>query len=148
MELIHNNKLLNDVNEKQIMIDFEKEEKIKLSELKSNGTYYIIRGKYDEIITYILSKFSRENLFITIAEEIKTNKNMYNDIFSFLGAKKLNKINENLDTHIIKYNKQIPKILEKKLYNIYKGHNERLYKILGRKIDIWENYYTEIKSTF
>ena len=148
MNLNVNNKSLNDVNEEQIMIDFEKEENIKLSELKSNGNYYIIRGKYDEIITYILSKFSRENLFIGIAEEIKTNKQIYNDIFKFLGAKTLNEINENLDTHIIKYNKQIPKILEKKLYHIYKEHNERLYKILGRKIDIWENYYNTIKLAF
>jgi hypothetical protein len=111
MNLNVNNKSLNHVNEEQIMMDFEKEENIKLSELKSNGNYYIIRGKYDEIITYILSKFSRENLFIGIAEEIKTNKNIYNDIFKFLGAKTLNEINENLDTHIIKYNKQIPKII-------------------------------------
>lgn len=31
------------------------------------------------------------------------------------------------------------------LYNIYKSHNEVLYKILGRKIDIWENYYHKLK---
>jgi hypothetical protein len=145
MYLNYNNKSLNDVNEQQIMIDFEKEENIKLSELKSNGNYYIIRGKYDEIITYILSKFSRENLYIGIAEEIKANKNIYNDIFKFLGAKTLYKINESVDTNITKYDEEIPKILEKKLYHIYKEHNERLYKILGRKIDIWESYYNEIK---
>jgi hypothetical protein len=148
MDLKHKSLSLNDVNEQKIMIDFEKEENIKLSELKNNGLYYIIRGKYDEIITYILSKFSRENLFIGISEEIKTNKNIYNDIYNFLGAKTLNEINENNDTHIGNYRKQIPKILEKKLYHIYKEHNERLYKILGRRIDIWENYYTEIKSAF
>jgi hypothetical protein len=141
MVLASNKKSLNDVNEQQIMIDFEKEENIKLTELKKNGNYYIIRGKYDEIITYILSKFSRENLFIGIAEEIKADKKKYNDIINFLGAKSLNEINENVDTHITKYDKTIPKILEKKLYHIYKEHNERLYKILGRKIDIWENYY-------
>ena len=61
------------------MIDFEKEQNVKLSELKSNGIYYIIRGKYDEIITYILSKFSRENLYIGIAEEIKKNKQNNNN---------------------------------------------------------------------
>lgn len=131
------------------MKDFEKEQNIKLSELKSNGKYYIIRGKYDEIITYILSKFSRENLYIGISEEIKENKQKYyNDIFHFLGGKKLDKIHENLDVHIMKYNKPIPKLLEKKLYNIYKPHNEKLYEILGRKIDIWENYYSKINSVF
>lgn len=146
MNLKHNNKTLNNVNEQQIMIDFEKEQNVKLSELKSNGIYYIIRGKYDEIITYILSKFSRENLYIGIAEEIKENKQKYyNDIIHFLGGKNIYKINENLDTHIMKYDRSIPKILEKKLYDIYKPHNEKLYEILGRKIDIWEEYYDKIK---
>jgi hypothetical protein len=146
MDINFQNKTLNDVNEQQIMIDFEKEQNIKLSELKSNGKYYIIRGKYDEIITYILSKFSSENLYIGIAEEIKENKQKYyNDIIHFLGGEKLDKINENLDLHIRKYDKSIPKILEKKLYDIYKPHNDKLYEILGRKIDIWENYYNKIK---
>jgi hypothetical protein len=46
---------------------------------------------------------------------------------------------------LIKYTKTIPKILELKLYKIYQSHNEKLYKILGKKIDIWENYYNQIK---
>lgn len=146
MCLNFNNKSLNDVNDEQIMMDFEKEENLKLEELKTNGKYnYIVRGKYDEIITYILSKFLRDNLFIGIAEEIRINKLLYNDIFEFLGAKPMIDINENIDTHVRIYTKKIPKILEKKLYNVYREHNERLYKILGRRIDIWENYYNEIK---
>jgi hypothetical protein len=145
MKLNFQNKTLNDINDEQIMLDFENEENINLSELKSNGNNYIIRGKYDEIISYILSKFPRENLYIGIAEEIKENKKKsYNDIINFLGGEKLNEINENVDTHIRKYDKSIPKILEKKLYDIYKPHNEKLYEILGRKIDVWENYYNNI----
>lgn len=50
-----------------------------------------------------------------------------------------------MDTHERKYDKKIPKIIEKKLYHIYKEHNEELYKILGRRIESWENYYNEIK---
>ena len=34
----------------------------------------------------------------------------------------------------------------KLLIEFYKPHNEKLYKILGRKIDIWENYYNQLKS--
>jgi len=146
MVLNNNNKTLNDVNDEQILKDFEKEENIELSGIKCNNLHYINRGKYDEIILYILSKFSRENLYIGIAEEIKTNKQKYyNDIIKFLGGKTICKINDNDDTHIREYKKPIPKKLEKKLYNIYKKHNERLYEILGKKIDIWENYYNNIK---
>lgn len=56
------------------------------------------------------------------------------------------KINNNLDTHITKYRSrsEIPKDLELMLYNKYKTHNERLYKILGRKIEIWENFYKKM----
>ena len=145
MRLNFEKKTLNNVTDKEIMKEFENEEHIKLSEITSHGSYYINKGKYDEIISYILSKFPRENLYIGIAEEIRANKQKYyNDIITFLGAETLNEIKE-ADTHIRKYTRPIPKILEQKLYNIYKPHNERLYEILGRKIDIWENYYNKLK---
>ena len=134
--------------EEEILSDFEKEEYIKLSQVEKNGKYYIIRGKYDEIISYILSKFPRENLYIGIAEEILAHKKEeYNKIIDFLGAETLNEINENVDTHIGKYSTRIPKRLEKKLYDIYKPHNVRLYEILGRKIPSWEEYYDKLEST-
>lgn len=139
-------KTLNDVSEEQIINTFKKQENIKLNEVRSNGAYYVIRGFYDEILEYILLKFSRNNIYIGISEEIKKNKfKYYNEIYEFLGTHKLNHKLENLDCHIRKYSKKIPKNLEKKLYNIYKPHNEKLYKILGRRIDIWENYYNNLK---
>lgn len=145
MILGHRGKNLNSVNEEQIMKDFEKEEKLKLSQLRQNGNYYIIRGFYDEIIEYILSKFPKENLYIAISEEIKENKEMeYNKIMKFLGASNNIEIDTNVDTHIAKYEKTIPNLLETKLHNIYKPHNEKLYKILGRKIKIWEKYYENL----
>ena len=147
MGLNFRGKTLNDITEKQIFDAFKRDENIKLHELQSNGGYFIIRGYYDEILGYILSKFPRDNVYIGISEEINKNKlKYYNEIYDFLGATKLEKINENLNTHIRKYTNTIPKTLEKYLYNIYKSHNEKLYKILGRKIDIWEIYYNQFKS--
>jgi len=82
------------------------------------------------------------------AEEIKTNKQKYyNDMIKFLGGNEVNEFFEN-DVHIREYNRPIPKVLEQKLYNIYKQHNEILYEILGRKINIWENYYNDLKCRF
>lgn len=127
------------------MDEFKKEQHVRLNEIHNNGDYYIARGYYDEIIKYILSKFPEKNLYIGISEEIRNNPNYeYNKIYSFLGAKNI-EINENLDTHIRHYSTKIPKDLESLLYNTYKSHNENLYKILGRKIDIWENYYKTFK---
>lgn len=148
MQLKFQNKTLNDVKDEDILKDFEKEENIKLSEIMCNGNHYINRGKYDEILLYILSKFPRENIYIGIAEEIMLNKEKYyNDIIEFLGGSKIYKINEH-NENIGEYKRPIPKLLEKKLYNIYKQSNEKLYEILGKRIDIWENYYNEIKSSF
>ena len=142
-------KTLNDKSEEEIFNEVISEENIKLNQLKSNGGYIVIRGFYDEILEYILSKFSRDNLYIGISEEINKNKlKYYNEIYEFLGTTKLTKIDDTLNTHVRKYEKKIPKKLEKYLYNIYKPHNEKLYKILGRKIDSWENYYIQLKSEF
>ena len=139
------NKTLHDVSDSQLFSDFEKEENINLSSITNNGNYFIARGKYDEIITFILSKFPRKNLYIGISEEIKTNKQKYyNEILNFLGTTNTIDIDLNKDTNIKLYARPIPKQLEKKLYTIYKSHNDNLYKILGRKIDSWENYYNNI----
>jgi hypothetical protein len=148
MTLSFMKKSLNDVSDEQIIADFEKEEGVQLSEIQENGNYYIARGKYDEILMHIFSKFKRENIYIGIAEEIKENKQTYyNDIFKFLGATEMININEDVDAHIRNYDRPIPNILEKKLYDIFRPHNERLYEILGRRIDSWEAYYHQITDS-
>jgi len=135
--------------DEDILKFFAKQENDKLTDRGNNFTKsHIVRGYYDEILEYILSKFPRNNIYIGISEEINKNKlKYYNEIYEFLGANKLKEI-QNLNTRVGKYKKIIPKNLEKYLYNIYKPHNEKLYKILGRKIDIWENYYIQLKSEF
>tara|TARA_R100001163_G_C5066610_1_gene205154 strand:+ start:2174 stop:2926 length:753 start_codon:yes stop_codon:yes gene_type:complete len=131
--------------EKSYMSEFNKEKNVKLSEITRNGDYYIVRGFYYEIIKYILSKFDRRNLYICISDEIIKNKEIeYNKIYKFLGASTRIKINKDLDVHKLKYKNKIPKDLEIMLYKIYKPHNEKLYELLGRKIDIWEKYYETI----
>ena len=148
MTLSFRKKSLNDVSDEQIIADFEKEERVKLSEIQQNGNYYIARGKYDEILMHIFSKFKRENIYIGIAEEIKKNKQQhYNEVFKFLGATEMININEDEDVHATEYGRPIPTILEKKLYDIFRPHNERLYEILGRRIDIWETYYQQFTDT-
>jgi hypothetical protein len=149
MGLNFRNNNLNDRTDEEIFNQILSEENVKLSELRSNGGNHVIRGFYDEILEYILSKFSRDNLYIGISEEINQDKQKYyNEIYEFLGATKLDKISDTLNVHVREYTKKIPKKLEKYLYNIYKPHNEKLYKILGRKIDSWENYYNQLKSEF
>ena len=86
----HCNKTLNDVTEEEILNEFKNYENIKLSELTHGGKHFIVRGFYDEILEYILSKFSRKNIYIGISEEINERKlKHYNEIYQFLGTHKL-----------------------------------------------------------
>ena len=49
-----------------------------------SGSRNIIRGFYDEILEYILSKFPRKNIYIGVSEEINSNKfKYYNEIYTF-----------------------------------------------------------------
>lgn len=135
------------IHKDEDLIDFfikQENEKL-IDQTKGVRCSQLIRGYYDEILEYILSKFPKKNVYIGISEEINENKfKYYNEIYEFLGAHKLKKI-KNLNCHVRKYKKPIPKNLEKYLYDIYKPHNEKLYKILGRKIEIWESYYSKFQ---
>lgn len=136
----------NEIKDDEMFNEFKEQENEQLCEIQSNyvHAHSVARGYYDEILEYILSKFPRDNIYIGISEEINQDKSKYyNEIYEFLGASKL-AIHENLNTHEREYTKTIPKRLESYLYNIYKPHNEKLYKILGRKIDIWEKYYATL----
>ena len=73
MDLNKKKKTLNDKSEEEIFNEVISQENIKLDELIKNGGYHVIRGFYDEILEYILSKFSRDNLYIGISEEINQN---------------------------------------------------------------------------
>lgn len=142
------NKSLKNLNDQEIIHEFEKEQHVQLRDIQKNGAYYITRGYYDEIIEYLYSKFPKKNIYIGIAEEIKDYKlTNYNNILDFLNVSNIHHIEDSFDTHIGKYNKPISKELEYKLYTIYKPHVDKLYSIIGRKIESWEKYYHSISSS-
>lgn len=104
------------------------------------------RGCYIEHIEYILKKFPRENIYLGISEEIRSNKQEeYNKIYEFLGVDK-NLIHQNKDTHLRSYSVKLDKQTAKKIYELYKPYNERLYQFLGRRIPSWEFYYSYLNS--
>lgn len=117
-------------------------ENVKLCNIKDNGYWALQRGFYVDQIEYILSKFPKENVYISIFEENKNNSlDEYNKIFQFIGAKPLQKLDINDSIRKGKYDKPISKKDFLYLYNIYKPYNERLYNLLGRRIDSWEQIY-------
>lgn len=131
----NNHKNFNNLDTNYIINYFEEEKKIKICDIKNTGPHILQRGYYDEIIEYIYNKFPRKNIKILIYEEIIENYNeSYNDIFSFLGANKIPDIKNKTKNRGL-YKKDIDPILFNYLHNIFKFHNNNLYKILGRKID-------------
>ena len=69
------------------------------------------------------------------------NKKEYNKIYKFIGAKEDNSINYSRISRKGEYNFELSIKNKKYLYNFYKNHNEKLYEILGYKINEWEDYY-------
>lgn len=124
--------------------------------LTSNGKHYIVRSRYIEQIEHILTKFSKNQLYIGISEQIRANKAVeYQKIADFIteiptkylvntiddGNIQQNKPKQNKDTNIGKYTEKIDPDIEKQLYDYFKPYNERLYQLLGNPIPEWEEYY-------
>lgn len=114
-----------------------------LNQVTCNGKHYIIRGFYDEIIEHLYSLFPKENICISVSEEIRSNQEEeYNRILDFLGSDSTQVDTKTPITEHVRKSKLDFSINTKQyLYDIYKDHNEKLYKILGRKIKSWERYY-------
>ncbi len=100
----------------------------------------IERGFYAQQLEYIFTLFPRENIHIIITEREKKNPaKLYQNLCAFLGVPFIES-----DTYLYnvgKYRSSIHTDDIKFLYEIYKPHNERLYKLLGGEIPEWEDYY-------
>ena len=118
-----------------------------IDEISKIDYFMLQRGFYIEQIQYILSKFKRKQIHISISEEILENPSKeYNKIFNFLGADINNNI-YNYTTTAYKTNYKKKEMTKENfiyLHDIYKPYNEQLYKLLGRRIDKWETKYKKI----
>ena len=112
----------------------------KLKDIQQNGYWALQRGYYYEQISYIYSKFQKKNIYIGIFEDIFENPNIeFNKIFKFLNCKSFDiSIVKN---HVGDYTIRLSKNEKKYLYDLYKTHNNKLYKLLDRKISKWEKFY-------
>ena len=98
----------------------------------------IQRGYYIDQIEFVLKHFPKENLKIIIAEwYLKDPLKWNNEIFSFLGIKKLTKIKPEMQHKREYVIQKKPKEIEV-LKKIYKPYNERLFKLLGYRIKEWQ----------
>lgn len=100
----------------------------------------ISKGFYSNHLLNIFSLFKKENVLILISEESKKNPlKILNKICDFLDIQYFEKC-VTKENHSRKYSELISKSAEKKLYEIYKPYNKKLFKILGYRIKEWENH--------
>ena len=118
-----------------------KDHTIPLDQIKTNGSYLLQRGFYIDQIEYILSLFPKENVYIEISEELKDNREKFNEIVRFIGAEPDETLVLRSDIHKRDYKQPLTKEEFNYLHAIFKPYNERLYAFLGRRIPSWEDSY-------
>jgi len=119
---------------------------IQLKNIKANGYFPLQRGYYIDQIRHILKYFPRENLHITISEEMYANPlEEYNKVFNFLGCRSLEPSEFKFDPEIYKgtYRDTIKDYEFNFLHRVFLPYNEELYEFLGRRIECWEKKYRE-----
>lgn len=95
---------------------------------------YIVRGHYAEQLERWFSIFDRDQFLILTTTELQKDrqKTIYK-VFNFLGLSKHNVANAK-NSNTGKYSNMHPET-RRMLAEYYRPHNERLYKLLGRKFD-------------
>jgi len=108
---------------------------------RQGSRHYLYRSSYIRQIEYILTKFPRAQLHVAISEEVFADPLAeYNKMFSFLGLRELAAEEFCFKKDVFKGNYK-SRMREKDfryLQTFFKPLNERLYKFLGRRLDIWE----------
>ena len=85
--------------------------------------------------------FGEDNIKIKISERCrKFQFDEYNDIFKFLGVRKLKKDEFHIlkNVHTREYSISVSEKEKEYLHELYKPYNEKLFDFLGYKIDEWE----------
>ena len=105
---------------------------------KNSIYHYVQKGFYiEQIIKFLSILPNKDNLLIIISEKLRSNpEEEYKKIYDFLGVKNINI--DYTEEHVRTYENKISKKMENKLKNIYKTHNQMLFKFLGYNIPEWK----------
>lgn len=113
---------------------------LKLEQINKVGYHALQRGLYFDQISYILTKFRRDQLHIVISEKMKNNSAFeIENILSFLGVEPCDSINYSTTIHKRSYKLNMTSDEYSYLEDFYKEHNEKLFNFLGYQIDEWKN---------
>lgn len=122
------------------IIDIQKQDFNEIISLNTENlirTNLIKRGFYVDQIENLYKYFKPEQVLILISEHMKKDPQViYNKIFEFLGIESI-KIEHKPNIHKREYQETMSIDSRKKLEEIYKSYNDRLFKLLGYRIEEW-----------
>lgn len=122
------------------IIDIQKQNFNEIISLNTENliqTNLIKRGFYVDQIENLYKYFKSEQVLILISEHMKKDPQaIYNKIFEFLGVETM-QIEYKPNIHKREYQETMSLESRKKLEEIYKPYNERLFKLLGYRIEEW-----------
>lgn len=94
------------------------------------------RGFYVEQLEYLFKLYSREQVFIGIAERFRADgDHEFEKVCNFLNIKSTTR--EYGDVHVREYDFRMSDDMIKKLTDFYRPHNEALFDLLGYRIEEW-----------
>lgn len=98
---------------------------------------YIIKGFYFDQLKNLYNYFSRDRVYVAVAERIRKNKSEeYNKMFSFLG---LPPIDTTFDEKFVSSTAlDMNEETRKCLCSVYEEQNKSLFELLGYKIEEWQ----------
>lgn len=102
-----------------------------------NQYAYLSRGLYAEQLKIWFKLFPKDQFFLVSTEELENNEpDILNKIFDFLDLPKFT-LKEVEKVFVGDYESKMKDETRKKLIKYFKLHNEKLYKMIGRKFD-WD----------
>ena len=107
------------------------------AELAHPHAFGLVRiGIYADTVSEILSRFSREQLLILVAEEYQQDPQAtYDLISSYLGVPGATIAHK--DAHVRTYTTRLTAEQRDWLTEFYRPHNERFFELLGRELPSW-----------
>ena len=139
-ELFNFKDKINMTFEKYITIgmNFLRDKKIKDNSDEKKASTSIDKGLYYQQLVNVLKYYPREQIHIVIAEQMRkdTNKEI-NKIYKFFGLSSYDLSKNKLYNTSSKY-QPMDSMIRKKLVEFYKPYNEKLYKLLGYRIEEWD----------
>ena len=115
------------------------EDNLQAEEYTDFSIGFLARGKYADQLEYLFQVFPRSQVKVIIFERFAADPAAHlEDVVSFLGGRAVNDSVDLTPGNVGGYSSRITADTRLALQNFYRPQNERLFKLLGFRIEEWE----------